>query len=72
MSDNGLVVTREAALVTAEGTVVPEILVSGLGAGLTAESGFPCEPSYRGRFDAVRLYQNEVGRIVLRSLLADR
>lgn len=72
VSDSGLVVTPDAALVTADGTVVPEILVSGLGAGLTAESGFACEPSYAGRFDAVRLYQNEVGRIVLRSLLADR
>ena len=69
VSDDGLVVTPAAALVTAEGTVVPEILVSGLGAGLTADSGFPCEPSYLGRLDAVRLYQNEVGRIVLRSLL---
>ena len=71
VSDNGLVVTPEAELVTADGTVVPELLVSGLGAGLTAESGFPCEPSYTGRLDAVRLYQNEVGRIVLRSLLPD-
>jgi hypothetical protein len=72
VSDTGLVVTPEAALVTAEGTVVPEILVYGLGAGLAADSGLACEPSYRGRFDAVRLYQNEVGRIVLRSLLAER
>ena len=48
VSDTGLVVTPDAALVTAEGTVVPEILVSGLGAGLTADSGLACEPSYAG------------------------
>jgi hypothetical protein len=70
-SDTGVVVTPEAALVTAQGTVVPELLVYGLGAGLAADSGLACEPSYTGRFDGVRLYQNEVGRIVLRSLLAD-
>jgi hypothetical protein len=71
VSDTGLTVTPEAALVTTDGNVVPEILVYGLGAGLAAGSGLPCEPSYAGRFDAVRLYQNEVGRIALRSLLAD-
>jgi hypothetical protein len=71
VSETGLVVTRDAKLVTAEGAVVPEILVYGLGAGLAADSGLACEPSYAGRFDAVRLYQNEVGRIVLDSLLPD-
>jgi Pyridine nucleotide-disulphide oxidoreductase len=69
LSDTGLVVTPDAKLVAADGTVVPEILVSGLGAGLAADSGLACEPSYAGRFDAVRLYQNEVGRIVLGSIL---
>jgi hypothetical protein len=69
VSETGLVVTRDAKLVAADGAVVPEILVYGLGAGLAADSGLAAEPSYGGRFDAVRLYQNEVGRIVLDSLL---
>jgi hypothetical protein len=72
VSETGLVVTPEAALVTTDGTVVPEILVFGLGAGLAADSGFVCEPSYQGRFDGVRVYQSEVGRVALRSLLGEQ
>lgn len=71
VSGGGLVVTRDAKLVTADGAVVPEILACGLGAGLAADSGLVCEPSYAGRLDGVPLYQNEVGRIVLGSLLPD-
>jgi hypothetical protein len=72
VSDRGIVVTPDTRLVTADGAVVPELLLPGLGAGLGAGSGVACEPSYRGRLDAVRLYQNEVGRVVLRSLLGER
>ena len=68
-SDRGLVVTAGAQLVAAGGAVVPEILVYGLGAGLAVDSGVASEPSYTGRFDAVPLYQNEVGRIALGSIL---
>jgi hypothetical protein len=72
VSERGIVVTDETQLVTADGTVVPELLLPGLGAGLGADSGLACEPSYTGRLDAVRLYQNEVGRVILRSLLGER
>lgn len=72
MSESGIVVTPETQLVAADGTVVRELLLPGLGAGLGADSGLACEPSYRGRLDAVRLYQNEVGRVILRSLLGNR
>lgn len=71
VSDTGLVVTPDAQLVAADGTAVPEILAYGLGAGLAADSGLACEPSYAGRLDAVRLYQSEVGRIALGSILPD-
>jgi hypothetical protein len=70
-SETGVVVTPRAQLVAANGRVVPELLAYGLGAGLAAEADLAAEPSYTGRVDAVRLYQNEVGRIVLDSLLAE-
>jgi hypothetical protein len=72
VSESGVIVTPETRLVTADGTVVRELFLPGLGAGLGADSGLACEPSYTGRLDAVRLYQNEVGRVILRSLLGDR
>jgi len=72
VSESGIVVTPGTQLVTVDGTVVRELFLPGLGAGLGADSGIACEPSYTGRLDAVRLYQNEVGRVVLRSLLGDR
>ena len=72
VSKSGIVVTPGSQLVTVDGTVVRELLLPGLGAGLGAGSGVACEPSYTGRLDSVRLYQNEVGRVVLRSLLGDR
>lgn len=71
VSETGLVVTPRAQLVAANGRVVPELLAYGLGAGLAAEAELAAEPSYTGRVDAVRLYQNEVGRIVLDSLMAE-
>jgi hypothetical protein len=56
-------------LVSAEGTELPQLLAFGLGAGQTATGMLAGEPSYWGRLDSVRLYQNEVGGIVLDSLL---
>ena len=70
VSESGVVVTPRAQVVAANGRVVPELFAYGLGAGLSAEAELAAEPSYTGRVDAVRLYQNEVGRIVLDSLLA--
>jgi hypothetical protein len=71
LSETGLVVTQEAQVVTADGTVVPQVLAYGLGAGLGASAELAAEPAYTGRLDAVRLYQAEVGRIVLGSILGD-
>jgi hypothetical protein len=68
-SDAGVRVTERAQLVGVDGTVLPELLAFGLGAGLPASGELAGEPSYAGRLDAVRLYQAEVGRIVLDSLL---
>jgi hypothetical protein len=67
--DGGLLVTERAQLMSDDGTVLPELLAFGLGAGLRASGELAGEPSYAGRLDAVRLYQAEVGRIVLDSLL---
>jgi len=68
-SETGALVTDQARLVTTEGTVLPELLAFGLGAGLPATGELAGEPSYAGRLDAVSLYQAEVGRIVLETLL---
>jgi hypothetical protein len=68
-NDTGLQVTAEARLVSAEGTELRQLLAFGLGAGQAATGALAGEPSYTGRLDAVRLYQNEVGGIVLDSLL---
>lgn len=65
----GLQVTERAQLVSVEGAVVPELLAFGLGAGLPASGALAGEPWYSGRLDSVRLYQAEVGRIVLDALL---
>ena len=46
-----------------------EVLAYGLGSGLPARGVLAGEPSYDGRVDAVRLYQAEVGSIVLDVLL---
>jgi hypothetical protein len=70
--DNGAQVTEQAQLVSAEGTVLPELLALGLGAGQPAWGQLAGEPSYAGRLDSVALYQAEVGRIVLGSLLGRR
>jgi hypothetical protein len=67
--DSGVHVTDKAQLVSAEGDVLPELLAFGLGAGLTAAGELAGEPAYTGRLDAVRLYQAEVGCVVLDSLL---
>jgi hypothetical protein len=67
---NGAQVTERAQLVSAEGTVLPDLLALGLGAGQPASGGLAGEPSYAGRLDSVSLYQAEVGRIVLDSLLS--
>lgn len=67
-SAKGLVVTPSAHPVAADGPV-PELMAYGLGAGLPASGALAGEASYRGPVDAVRLYQAEVGRIVLDSLL---
>jgi hypothetical protein len=66
---SGLRVTGQARLVSAEGTELPQLLAFGLGAGQPPTGALAGEPSYTGRLDAVRLYQNEVGGIVLDSLL---
>jgi hypothetical protein len=66
---HGAQVTERAQLVSEEGTVLPELLGLGLGAGLSPSGELAGEPSYTGRVDAVRLYQAEIGRIVLDSLL---
>jgi hypothetical protein len=68
-TESGLQVTERATLMTAEGTELPRLLAFGLGAGQQATGILAGEPSYKGRLDAVRLYQNEVGGIVLDSLL---
>jgi hypothetical protein len=67
--EHGAQVTERAQLLSAEGTVLPELLALGLGAGLPASGELAGEPAYAGRLDSVRLYQAEVGRIVLESLL---
>ena len=69
--DAGGHVSEQAQLVSAEGTVLPELIAFGLGSGLSATGGLAGEPSYTGRLDAVRLYQAEVGRIVLDSVLGN-
>ena len=48
-----------------------ELLAYGLGAGLPARGVLAGEPSYTGAVDVVRLYQAEVGSIVLDALLVD-
>lgn len=48
-----------------------ELLAYGLGAGLPARGALAGEPSYEGVLDVVRLYQAEVGSIVLDALLVD-
>jgi hypothetical protein len=68
-TESGLQVTEQARLVSTEGTELPQLLAFGLGAGQKATGTLAGEPSYTGRLDAVRLYQNEVGGIVLDSLL---
>jgi hypothetical protein len=68
-SATGLRVTEQARLVSAEGIELPQLLAFGIGAGQHATGILAGEPSYGGRLDAVRLYQNEVGGIVLDSLL---
>lgn len=68
-TQGGLRVTEEARLVSAEGQELPQLLAFGLGAGQKATGILAGEPSFTGRLDSVRLYQNEVGGIVLGSLL---
>jgi hypothetical protein len=68
-NESGLQVTEQARLMSAEGMELPQLLAFGLGAGQKAVGILAGEPSYTGRLDAVRLYQNEVGGIVLDSLL---
>jgi hypothetical protein len=68
-TDDGLQVTGQARLVSAEGAELPQLLAFGLGAGQPAIGRLAGEPSYTGRLDSVRLYQNEVGGVVLDSLL---
>jgi hypothetical protein len=68
-TESGLQVTEQARLVSAGGTELPQLLAFGLGAGQNATGILAGEPSYTGRLDAVRLYQNEVGGVVLDSLL---
>jgi hypothetical protein len=68
-TESGLQVTEQARLVSTEGTELPQLLAFGLGAGQHATGILAGEPSYAGRLDAVRLYQDEVGGIVLDSLL---
>jgi hypothetical protein len=48
-----------------------ELLAYGLGAGLPARGALAGEPSYKRALDSVRLYQAEVGSIVLDALLVD-
>jgi hypothetical protein len=66
----GTVVTAAGHLVDARGTVHPELLAYGLGAGLAASAEVGGEPSYRRRADGVWLYQHDIGDIVLNDLLA--
>jgi hypothetical protein len=66
---HGARVTERAQLIAADGTVLPQLLALGLGAGLPAAGELAGEPAYTGRLDAVRLYQADVGRIVVDSLL---
>lgn len=65
----GTLVTERAQVVSEDGTVLPELLAFGLGAGPPATGDLAGEPSYLGRLDSVSLYQAEVGRIALASLL---
>jgi hypothetical protein len=48
-----------------------ELIAYGLGAGPPPNGVLAGEPSYTGRLDAVRLYEGEVGSIVLDALLVD-
>jgi hypothetical protein len=48
-----------------------ELLAYGLGAGLPARGLLAGEPSYTGAIDSVRVYQTEVGSLVLDGLLVN-
>jgi hypothetical protein len=53
-----------------DGAVRPgDLLAYGLGSGVPPRGDLTAEPSYDGRLDSVRLYQAEVGRLVLDALL---
>jgi len=66
------VVDRHARLLRADGRAIPNLLAYGLGSGLRVSAEIGGEPSYHGRVDGVWLYQHDVGRVVMRSLLPDR
>ena len=65
-----LVVDGHAHVLEAGGRPLPNLLAYGLGAGLKVSPEVGGERSYRGRVDGVWLYQHDVGRLVMRSLLA--
>jgi hypothetical protein len=53
-----------------EGALRPgDVLAYGLGSGVLPRGALVGEPAYRGRLDSVRLYEAEIGSIVLDELL---
>ncbi len=69
-SPTGTVVTSQTQLLDQHGTVHPQLLAFGLGAGLPPSDAVGGESSYHRRADGVWLYQNDIGHIVLDQLLA--
>jgi hypothetical protein len=67
----GTVVTDLGHLVSSDGTVYPELIVYGLGAGLRPSAAIGGEPSFHRRATGIWLFQNHLGSAVVRDLLSD-
>jgi len=65
----GLAVDASGRVMTRDRKLLSNVFAYGLGAGMAVSPEVGGEPSYRGRTDGVWIYQNDVGRIILRELL---
>jgi hypothetical protein len=70
-SSAGIAVTDRAELLAANGEPVPNVVTYGLGVGIRAPERIGGERSNQRAITSVWLYQHDVGKMVLRSLLGE-
>ena len=69
--ENGLVIDERTRIIKQDGQPLNNILAYGLGAGMKSSSKVGGESALSGRIDGIWLFQNDVGKVALNTIIAN-